>query len=532
MNDDVLPVLIVGGGPVGLVLAIQLGLAGVRCTLVEKRDGSVHVPKMSMISIRGMEINRRIGVAQQAKDAGWPLTFPNDFVYCTSLTGYELARDRLPSYADQQPAYTPEPPRGCAQIYYDPILLERARSLPLIDLRHHTSLESFVQDAERVTATLVDEKSGRRTTLAARYMVGCDGVSGTVVRALGFGYEGLGHVAHSVNIFFRSPELIRIHDKGWAKFYRFTDASETWAELIGIDGKELWRLTVLNADPKYDAAAYLKRMAGTDFAYEIINEMAWERRERVTERYRDRRVFICGDAAHETSPTGGLGLHTGLGDALDLSWKLTAMLEGWGGEALLDSYELERKPVAVDNVTVSTGLFNVFAELPPGPEIERDTPQGAASRLAFAREFARTNAQVPRFTDNLRLGYCYERSPICVPDGTARPPVENKKFVAVARPGTRAPHAWLDDGRSTLDLFGNGFVLLRLGADPPPADALLAAARARGVPLRVVDLARADIRELYERALVLVRPDGHVAWRADVFPAAAAALIDRVRGAA
>ncbi|MGA2394281.1 MAG: FAD-dependent monooxygenase [Candidatus Lustribacter sp.] len=532
MSEEILPVLIVGGGPVGLVLAIELGLAGVPCTLVEKRDGSVHVPKMSMISIRGMEINRRIGVAEKARTLGWPQTFPNDFVYCTSLTGYELARDRLPSYADQALPYTPEPPRGCAQIYYDPILLERARSLPLIDLRHHTSLESFVQDAECVRATLIDEKTGQRETIVARYLVGCDGASGTVVRALGFGYEGLGHVAHSVNIFFRSPALIGIHDKGWAKFYRFTDPTETWAELIGIDGKELWRLTVLNADPAYDAAAYLRRMAGTDFAYEIINEMAWERRERVTQHYRDGRVFICGDAAHETSPTGGLGLHTGLGDALDLAWKLTADIEGWAGPGLLDSYEIERKPIAVDNVTVSTGLFNVFAELPAGPEIDRDSPQGEASRLAFKREYDRHHAQVPPFTDNLRLGYCYERSPICVPDGTQRPPVEQKAFVPVARPGTRAPHAWLADGTSTLDLFGRGFVLLRLGAAPPPVDALLDAARNRGVPLRVVDLASAGIHALYERALVLVRPDGHVAWRADTVPTDATALIDRVRGAA
>jgi hypothetical protein len=401
-----------------------------------------------------------------------------------------------------------------------------------VNLRHHTTLESFTQDAESVRAVLIDEKTGKRETVAARYLVGCDGASGTVVRALGFGYEGLGLVAHSVNIFFRSPELIKIHDKGWAKFYRFTDETETWAELIGIDGKELWRLTVLNADPAYDAAAYLRRMAGVDFEYEIINEMAWERRERVTEHYRDRRVFICGDAAHETSPTGGLGLHTGLGDALDLAWKLTAVLAGWGGPALLDSYEIERKPVAVDNVTVSTGLFNIFAELPAGPEIDLDTPRGESSRQAFAREFGRHRAQVPPFTDNLRLGYCYEPSPICIPDGTARPDVESKKFASVARPGTRAPHAWLADGRSTIDLFGGGFVLLRFGTAPPPAEALADAARKRNVPLRVVDLPDPEIGKLYERALVLVRPDGHVAWRDDAVPADALALIDRVRGAA
>ena len=378
-------------------------------------------------------------------------------------------------------------------------------------------------------ATVVDETTKERETIEARYLVGCDGAGGTVVRTLGFGYEGLGHVAHSRNIFFRSAELIGIHDKGWAKFYRFTDADDTWSELIGIDGKELWRLTVLNADPAYDAQRYLRRMAGRDFAYEILSDMAWERRERVTEHYCDGRVFICGDAAHETSPTGGMGLHTGLGDAYDLAWKLTAVLEGWGGDGLLDSYESERRPIALDNVRVSTGLFNIFAEMPGRPEIDADSPQGQASRLDFAREYARHHAQVPQFTENLRLGYCYEPSPICVSDGTKRPAVETKAFIPVARPGTRAPHAWLADGRSTLDLFGRRFVLLRLD-DAPPVDALLDAAARRGVPLVVVDLAGPELLAVYERRLVLVRPDGHVAWRDDTMPSDALALIDHVRG--
>jgi 2-polyprenyl-6-methoxyphenol hydroxylase-like FAD-dependent oxidoreductase len=531
MNDDVLPVLIVGAGPVGLVLAIELGMAGVRCTVIEKRDGSVHVPKLSTLSTRCMEINRRLGIAEKVKQFGWPATFPNDYVYCTSLTGYELARDKFPAYADLVLPFTPEPAWGCAQIYYDPILLERARSLPFVTIRHLTSLESFTQDAESVRATVIDEQTGERETIAARYLVGCDGARGTVVRALGFGYEGIGLVAESLNIFFRSAELINIHDKGWAKWYRFTDSGGTWAELIGIDGKELWRLTVLNADTAIDARAYIGRMARTDVDYEILSEMSWERRERVTEHYRDARVFICGDAAHETSPTGGLGLHTGVGDAVDLAWKLTALIEGWGGVGLLDSYEIERRPIALDNVTVSTDLFNIFAELPGGSEIDVDSPQGVASRLRFTHAYEPHHARVPQFTENLRLGYCYESSPICVADGTVRPAIAAKTFVPVARPGTRAPHAWIADGRSTLDLFGREFVLLRIGGAPPPADALVEAARKRGVPLRVVDQAEPEVRELYERALVLVRPDGHVAWRDDVVPSDSLALIDRVRGA-
>ncbi|HXQ50618.1 MAG TPA: FAD-dependent monooxygenase [Stellaceae bacterium] len=534
MSGDIVPVLIAGGGPVGLALATELGMAGISCTVVERRDGSVSVPKMSGLSVRSMEFNRRWGIAEKVKRAGWPQTHPNDFVYCTSMVGYELARTKYPAYVDQHLPYTPEPGVGCAQIFYDPILMERARSLPSVNLRHFTVLEGFTQDADCVHATVTDAKTGRSEVIDARYMVGCDGAAGVVAEALGVGWEGIGIVANSVNVYVRTPDLAKIHDKGWARFYRFTDAQGTWGEIIGIDGKELWRLSVLKADPNFDGDGYMRRLAGagTDLKYEILSVMHWERRERVADRYRDRRVFIAGDAAHQNSPTGGLGLHTGLADAVDLGWKLAGVLKGWGGEVLLDSYQAERKPIALDNVRVSTSEFNILAEMPAGPEIEEASPAGEARRRQYLEMFERTGQVRSKiYTENLRLGYCYEPSPICVPDGTTRPPVETVPFIPVARPGTRAPHAWLADGRSTLDLFGKGYVLLRLGADPPAVGALAEAAAKRRVPLEIVDLADPKIAALYERRLVLVRPDGHVAWRADAAPPDPLALIDRVRGA-
>ncbi len=527
-----IPVLVAGGGPVGLALAIELGMAGIPCTLLERRDGSLSVPKMSGLSIRSMELNRRWGIAEKVKRTGWPQNHPNDFVYCTSMIGHELTRFKVPSYADTTLPFTPEPGAGCAQIFYDPILLEKARALPHVALRHMTSLDSFTQDAAGVRAEVTDRLSGKSETLAARYLVGCDGADGTVVTALGFGYEGLGIVSNSVNIYFRSAELMRLHDKGWARFFRFTDAGGSWGEIIGIDGKETWRLSVLKAIPGYDPPAYMRRLAGRDFDYEILSVMSWERRERVAQHYRDRHVFIAGDAAHQNSPTGGLGLHTGLADATDLGWKLAAVLQGWGGETLLQSYEAERKPVALNNVRVSTDEFNIMVELPSGPAIAEESPEGEKLRHDFVEAFRRTGyGRSKIFTENLRLGYCYEPSPICVTDGTKPVPLDTPNFVAVARPGTRAPHAWTGPGRSILDLFGKGFVLLRLGATPPSVEALIAAAAKRAVPLQIVDLADPGIAALYERALVLVRPDGHVAWRGDAVPADALSLVDRVRGA-
>jgi 2-polyprenyl-6-methoxyphenol hydroxylase-like FAD-dependent oxidoreductase len=534
-----IPVLIAGGGPVGLALAIELGMAGIVCTVVERRDGSLSVPKMSGLSVRSMEFNRRWGIAEKVKRTGWPQTRPNDFIYCTSMIGPQLTHVKIPPYTDKHPPFTPEPDCGCAQIFYDPILLERVRTLPCVTLRHMTSLDSFEQDENGVRATITDRTTGKTEVIEADYLVGCDGADGAVATQMKLDYVGVGVVADSTNIYFRSRALMEIHDKGWARFFRFTDAGGTWGEIIGIDGQETWRLSVLRSLPGHTTEDYMRRLGGRDFDYEVISVMHWERRERVAQRYRDgKRVFIAGDAAHQNSPTGGLGLHTGLQDAVDIGWKLVAMLQGWGGERLLQSYEIERKPVAFNNVQACTGEFDLLSALPTGEAIDKDTPEGAALRERWAKAFYSTNhANTPMFTENLRLGYCYDPSPVIVADGTPALSYETKQFVPSARPGTRAPHAWLDapdteKRRSTLDLFGQRFVLLRLGANPPGAGSIAAAAEARRVPLQVIDLASEEIAKLYERRLVLVRPDGHVAWRGDEAPADALALIDTVRGAA
>ena len=533
MKKHVIPVLIAGAGPAGLALAIELGRAGIDCVVVEERDGQITVPKMATLTSRSMEFNRRWGIAEAVRKTGWPATLSQDFVYCTSLVGYELGRRKIPAHIDHRLSYTPEPRASCAQIFYHPILLAKARSFPTVVIRHRTRLDSFTQDEDCVRAVIIDHATGKVETICARYLVGCDGADGTVVRSLGFGYDGLGRLANSVNVYFRSPELMSIHSKGWARFFRFTDARGTWAELIGIDGKELWRLSVLEADPDFDGPGYIRRLAGTEVAFEILSDMEWERRERVAQHYRQGRVFICGDAAHQNSPTGALGFHTGLADAVDLGWKLIATLQGWGGERLLDSYEGERRPIAMLNVRASSDQFRLLAALPGGPEIAKDSALGEAQRRRWAEAYRRTNgANSPIYSDNLLLGYCYEDSPICVGDGSPAIPLETEEFVPSARPGTRAPHAWISDQKSTLDMFGKGFVLLRLGVSPPTCDRLVDAAVARRVPIEVCDLLDREIAALYEKALVLVRPDGHVAWRADDIPNDVLGLVDRLCAAA
>jgi hypothetical protein len=360
--------------------------------------------------------------------------------------------------------------------------------------------------------------TGAARTLRAQYLVGCDGPSGLVRDALGIGIEGIGAIAHSVNLFFRSSDLATSHDKGWARFYRVIDETGCWGELIPIDGKELWRLTVFDEPlSKADPDFLLRKMTGGPFPYEMISVSPWERRDYVARSYCQGRILIAGDAAHECSPTGGIGMHTGLEEAVNLGWKLAALTEGWGGPALLASYEIERRPIAVRNVGLATRSYNAIAAIPGWREGVTDW---------------KANPAWLSIPEHMKLHYSYDGSPVCVPDGTPPVPTEATQFVPTTRPGTRAPHAWLDGDRSTLDLFGDGFVLLRLGSNPPDGTSLLDAAKAHGVPMRAVTLADPDVATLYETSLVLVRPDGHVAWRGNESPADAADIVNRIRGAA
>jgi hypothetical protein len=282
-----------------------------------------------------------------------------------------------------------------------------------------------------------------------------------------------------------------------------------------------------------DIRAALRRAMGKDFDYEILSVMRWVRRELVADRYRAGRVFIAGDSAHLMSPTGALGMNTGIQDAVDLGWKLDAVLRGWAGADLLASYESERRPVALRNVAASTenlGRMLSTRERKPPPQIFTAGAEADAIRAEYGAWFTETMRH-EWFMNGFHLGYRYDDSPIVCPDGTPAPPLETSTYTQTARPGARAPHVGLPDGSSTLDLFGRGFTLLRLGPDAPSGEGLLQAAADAGVPIRAVALDHAEVRAAYQRALVLVRPDGHVAWRDDAQPRQPGAVIDAVRGA-
>jgi 2-polyprenyl-6-methoxyphenol hydroxylase-like FAD-dependent oxidoreductase len=536
VQNDIVPVLIVGGGPVGLALAGDLGWRGIACTLLEQSDGSIYQPRMDLVGVRTMEFCRRWGIVPAVEGSPYPRDYAQDNIYLTSLTGYELGRERFPGIGQAPPPNeSPQRRERCPQNMFDPILRAFAASQNNVALRYRTRLVAFTQNADFVTAAVENAETGAREEILARYIVGCDGARSLVRETLGIAMQGNPVLTYTTNVIFRCPHLLSLHDKGKAYRHIFIGPEGTWATIVAINGRDEWRFSIIGGAEQRDYTtddikAAIRRAVGRDFDFEILSVLPWVRRELVAERYRNGRAFIAGDAAHVMSPTGGFGMNTGIQDVVDLSWKLAAVLEGWGGDGLLDSYSIERQPIGTRNVTEASGNLRRMLSVPPHPDLLDDTPQGAATREKVGREFSETMRR-EWFTLGAHLGYRYENSPISWPDGSTAPPDDPRVYVPTARPGHRAPHAFLADGRSTLDLFGRGFALLGFGAAAAEAAPLLEAAKKRDLPLTFTAIAEPHIAALYERKFVLVRPDGHVAWRGDRMPEDALCVIDVVRGA-
>lgn len=529
------PVLIVGGGPVGLALAAELGLRGIECLLVERGDGEIYHPRANTINSRTMEFCRRWGIAEEVRNAGAPPDFPLDILYVTGLQGYLIARIDRPTYGGAKPLpTTPERSQRCNQIFFDPILRRLAESFPSVTLRYRCRFDSFIETADGIVATVQDLAANRTETVAARYLVSCCGGQSTVPKALGVQWEGTPALGNHLNVFLRIPELWNHHDKGKAAFYFFVDPEGGNQSLIELDGDTLWRLGLDYGQEKVDPAAVdvdalVKRWIGPDVPYEVVSALPWTCRSIVADCWQKGRVFMAGDAVHQHSPQGGFGMNTGLGDAVNLAWKLAASLDGWAGPELLDSYQAERQPVARRIVRQATDMLGDVADPATLAHINDPGPEGDRIRSRVGADIIRDRTQI-FVSDGIVLGYRYDPSPIVVDDGTPAPADSVSDYKPTARPGSRAPHAWIADGKSTLDLFGDKFVLLAFGGAEEEADALLTAAAERALPLHVARIDNPDIASLYERRLVLVRPDGHVAWRGDSAPADSLPVIDAVRG--
>lgn len=523
------PVLIAGAGPVGLTLAADLAWRGVPCLVVDPQVEVHPHPRAISIGVRSMEHFRRLGLDQRAIDAGVPRSMPLDVVYVTRMLGREIFRFRFPSidalgseceeWAEKIPeiAVSPYFKAWVAQSPLEHTLRDHLGGLPNAQLRLGWRLEGFEEHDDGVIARLVEERSGQKQTVRASYLAGCDGANSTVRAALGIRLEGRGTLGKARGIYFRAPQLDARLSADPAVMY-WTLAPGAGGTIYTINGCGTW---VFNRYPGAgeaieagDPVELVQRAIGEPLEVEILSVQDWLPRQFVAERYGSKRVFLAGDACHLFVPTGGFGMNTGIGDAADLAWKIAAVEAGWGGKGLLATYDTERRPVgefntreAADNYARSGELFNVPAA------VESTGVDGDAARDAVA---ARLPPKIKHFAPiGVHLGYRYENSPLIIPDGTPAPPMETASYTPTARPGHRAPHAWLPDGRSMLDYFGKGFVLVRFGGDVSAGRSLQRAAQAAGVPLSIVDVDDAAIAACYGSRLVLVRPDGHVAWRAN-----------------
>ncbi|MCX4986769.1 FAD-dependent monooxygenase [Streptomyces sp. NBC_00572] len=539
-------VLIVGGGPVGLALALDLAHRGVDFVLVEAGDGQVTHPKVSTVGPRAMEAFRRWGVADAIRGAGWPADHTLDIAWVTAVGGHELHRLSLGTAGRRPPPpYTPEPEAICPQHWLAPLLTARLGVHPTGPVRLGTRLLGFTRLPDRVSAALVDG-AGVRTTVHARFLVGCDGASSPVRKGCGIDAPERHRTRVLRNILFRAPGLDATLGPRRALVYFVTEPGGLRYPLRSIDGRGLYRLTC-PAGPA-DAAKAVRRAVAPAVPIEVVSDSTWHLTHRVASRYRAGRVLIAGDAAHTLSPSGGFGLATGVGDAADLGWKLGAELAGWAGPGLLDTYESERRPVALRSLEESHRNLRRTLDRRLSAALCDATADGERARATLGREIAESDPIREFDAPDTHFAYRYE-SPVVVDekvvveekavgedgtgprcsDGSAADPWWNRTAV----PGARAPHVWLGPGRSTLDLFGPEFVLLHFGAGAGSGDpeGLVRAFGDRRVPLRVVRCDDEETARRYERPFVLVRPDGHVAWRGSAAPADPGRLADLVRGA-
>ncbi|HEX7084511.1 MAG TPA: FAD-dependent monooxygenase [Gaiellaceae bacterium] len=544
---------IVGGGPVGMSLALFLSDYGVSSVLFNAEPGSRTYPRGNTFNARTMEHFRRVGIAEGVRELGLPDDHPTDVAYFTRYSRHELARIPMPSSDAKRQAVlaaaaddqVPEPVHRANQMYVEAFLLQEARRRPEVTLRFDRTVDELEQDERGVTlGARPSGDDGGRETWRVGYAVGCDGGQSFVRRTLGVHYTGESGLDQEIYggrataAYLRIPTLYRDYLGDRRAWNYWSMNAEVSTNLIALNGKDEFFMLTSSVRPdsarSEDLVALVHAAAGAEIPVEVLGLRGWNPGVAlVAESYRAGRVFLAGDAAHLFTPTGGFGMNTGIDDAANLAWKLAAAAGGWAGDALLASYEIERRPIGFRNTGAARSLNARLAQVERSPELESDGTVGEEARRRVGAVLSTYGAQFGSI--GVQLGARYDDSPVVVADGAEPPADDFLEYRATSVPGGRAPHLWLDEergpGSSLFDRLGKGFTLLRLGRDAPDAGPLREAARAARIPLDVVEVADHGARDLYERSLVLVRPDQHVAWRGDRPPADAAGLLRTVAGA-
>ncbi len=529
-------VLIVGGGPVGSTLALDLAWRGIDVVVVEQNPaGQMPGVKCNHVAARTMEIFRRLGVSQIVRDTGLPADHANDVAFRVSAVSEDFARIQIPCRRDRYTRKdgpdgwwpTPEPPHRINQIYLDPLLADQARARPNVRYLNRVRVGGFTQTESGVTAEAEDLDTGVRFVINSDYLVGCDGPSSMVRHEIGARLTGDAMIGRTQSTYIRAPGLrgMMQAEPAWSTQVMNPRRS---ANMFAVDGRETWLIhNYLRPDETdfaaIDSDACIRALLGDGVEYQVMTQENWIGRRMLADRFRDRRVFICGDAAHLWVPFAGYGMNAGIADAVNLSWMLAGILKGWADPDILAAHEAERWPITeqVSHFAMDTAAALMKAR----GAVPADIETNPAAREALGQQMLAMHT--PQFCcGGLNFGSYYDRSPIVAYDGEAPPPYTMDTFTPSTVPGCRTPHIWLDDGRSLYDAMGPDYTLLRFDASVS-VEALIRAAAVRGVPLSVLDVAS---RPPYREKLVLSRPDQHVAWRGNELPNDIMGLVDRIRG--
>jgi 2-polyprenyl-6-methoxyphenol hydroxylase-like FAD-dependent oxidoreductase len=526
MEQEYFDVVISGGGPAGLTLAIELGQRGVRTLLLEKNSEPQPWPKMERTNPRSMEIFARLGLAEQIRDVGYPADASMDIFIGTTLSEPAIVHLKFPTVSEyrqqiaqchdgSQPA---EPYQLVSQYALEPVLKATAENTPGVTVRFGCETVGFEQDDDDVAVTYAN-RNGDLSTIRGSYLVACDGGTSMVRKSLGIRLEGEGRIRHQAQVQFRSDALYEHIPMGKGRHYLLADGST-----IVVQGNRT-DFTLHSALPvETDFETVIRDLIGLDIDFEVLRVNGWNHNLLVADRYRDGRVFIAGDAAHLVIPNGGLGMNTAVGDVSNLAWLLSGVVQGWGGSGLLDAYEVERRPVALFNREASRWATGKLIEWKQTvtPEIFADGEPGDRARRRLA-EVAEAPTQQSYGMLGAELGYNYSTSALLIPESGPQPDWDVARYTPSVQPGSRLPHVWLKDGQAISDRLGQGFTILSLRGKPAPS-ALVHAFAERRAPIDSLVLDEPRIADLYQADFLLLRPDLHIVWRGTAAPSDAAYL--------
>jgi 2-polyprenyl-6-methoxyphenol hydroxylase-like FAD-dependent oxidoreductase len=529
-------VLIVGAGPVGLAAAIELGLRGIDVLVIEKQAREGYHPRAKTTHVRTVEHMRRWGIAEKLRAASpLPADYPTDVIFTTRLFGHELAHFENAFFGDRRrDERFNEAAQWIPQYKVEAVLRERVLTLPTVTLRNGLDFIDAQQTPTNVLAKARAIDSNDEIEIRSQYLIGADGLGSAVRRALGIAMTGERNLGSNVNVIMRCPAL-GAHKPGKPAIMYWIVNPQSPGALSPMDSGDVWAFMGPVEPGQADLSeSELRRRIDLAVGHHVDCDLLaidyWTASRAVANSYGNGRVYLAGDACHVHPPFGGYGMNMGIADAVDIGWKLAAVLQGWGGELLLASYEIERRQVhdaVMDEAVKNNALLSQHLA---HENLEDETPQGEAARTLIGARILEHKAN-EFHTLGIVLGVNYSGSPLTVADGTEAP-AHSRFYTPSAHPGCLAPHLWLADGSSLYDHFGPGFTLL---VNEPGHEAQIAALTEAcfdaQVPLTIFKPQEPRLKILYGAGLALIRPDQYVAWRGDDVGTDAATIIDRIRGA-